>query len=301
MSDHKQILLVLGATAVSVHGEGATVNVDSPYEVATIEKLAADSPETPFNVGIRCNLSQKTGVTSRFGFDVTQPEFDDIVNRLQNIPNCTLQGVHCHCMPPRRSLDEYQDIAEAMLEVTLRLFPDAPPKFYAKAIATPFAETYSGKSGPELILEPGMALVADTMQFVTRVIDIKPSQSTPVALVSGSVYNTLPNKPKRNLSVQRISGPEDDSKVFDCLDIGGYTRMEDDILHTGYQGPLKPGDFLLFDNVGSYSIVLKPPFILPAPPILALEEEEGGIDVLRRAETMDDVFATYTVRNRAKA
>jgi diaminopimelate decarboxylase len=68
--------------------------------------------------------------------------------------------------------------------------------------------------------------------------------------------------------------------------------MGDDVLHRGYDGPLAPGDYLVFDNVGGYSLVLKPPFIFPAAPVLAWSGE-GEAEVLRRAERYEDVFGTF--------
>jgi diaminopimelate decarboxylase len=53
-------------------------------------------------------------------------------------------------------------------------------------------------------------------------------------------------------------------------------------------------DYIVFHNVGAYTIVLKPPFIAPAAPILAVSAAgKGKFEVVRRRETFDDVFATY--------
>jgi hypothetical protein len=54
------------------------------------------------------------------------------------------------------------------------------------------------------------------------------------------------------------------------FDIVGSSCMESDCLYRGYQGELKPGDYVVFDNVGAYTNVLRPPFINPAPPILSI-------------------------------
>jgi len=67
--------------------------------------------------------------------------------------------------------------------------------------------------------------------------------------------------------------------------------MEDDYLYKNYYGWLYKGDFLVFDNVGSYSIVYKPPFILPNVPIIVL----NGLDyiIVKEAETFNYIFQTY--------
>ena len=51
------------------------------------------------------------------------------------------------------------------------------------------------------------------------------------------------------------------------------------------------GDIVVFENVGSYSVVLKPPFILPNFPII--EWDNGQTRVVKRKESFDDLFHTY--------
>ena len=50
---------------------------------------------------------------------------------------------------------------------------------------------------------------------------------------------------------------------------------------------------LVFDDVGSYSVVMKPPFILPNVAIIELLPDQDGFEVIKRGETFDDVFSTY--------
>nr|MZG79422.1 decarboxylase [Photobacterium lucens] len=59
----------------------------------------------------------------------------------------------------------------------------------------------------------------------------------------------------------------------------------------GYTGRLFQGDFLIFNNVGSYSIVFKPPFILPNVPIIELTG--NSVELIKRQETVDDIFETF--------
>ena len=68
--------------------------------------------------------------------------------------------------------------------------------------------------------------------------------------------------------------------------------MEHDCLYRDLKEAVRPGDFVVFENVGAYTVVMKPPFIQPAPAILA--HEGGSFAPARRAERCDDVFATYS-------
>ena len=55
------------------------------------------------------------------------------------------------------------------------------------------------------------------------------------------------------------------------------------------------GDYLVFSNVGSYSIVFKPQFIMPNVPIIEYRETIGTYEIIKRQETMNDVFSTFVI------
>ena len=52
------------------------------------------------------------------------------------------------------------------------------------------------------------------------------------------------------------------------IDVVGYTCMENDVLFRGFEGAIGAGDYAVFDNVGAYTNVLRPPFIRECPAIL---------------------------------
>ena len=82
-----------------------------------------------------------------------------------------------------------------------------------------------------------------------------------------------------------------DLQTYTDLDFGGFTCIESDYLYRHYAGALAQGDIVIFGNVGSYSVVLKPPFILPNFPVLDLSE--GGEELIKRGENFDDLFHTF--------
>jgi diaminopimelate decarboxylase len=84
------------------------------------------------------------------------------------------------------------------------------------------------------------------------------------------------------------------------IDVTGYTCMEIDVLQRGFPGELAVGDFLVFGNVGAYTSVFKPPFIRPAPAMLATTGRGDAFSVARRGETLDDVLATYALPGAAE-
>ncbi|GAK56886.1 Orn/DAP/Arg decarboxylase 2 [Candidatus Vecturithrix granuli] len=302
---------------------GSIVNLDSFYEVAMVEAIARRAPGQILTVGLRCNVDLGIENVSRFGFDTSGQMLESAFRTLRRVKNCRVAGLHCHLLTPTRSAESYAFLVKKMLEIAAGLFEDAPPQFidvgggffskmipalrkqfpfaiptfqeYAQAISPLFANTFPGGLGPELLLEPGIAITADTMQFVAKVIDIKTVRSRVIALLSGSIYNIKPTKNTRNLPIRVFHNNDDiKSRYADgIIDLVGYTCMEDDCLYTGYQGHLSVGDYVVFDNVGAYTIVLKPPFISPCPPIISYDANLKDVTVIRHQEKFSHIFSTY--------
>ncbi|MDD7317453.1 MAG: pyridoxal-dependent decarboxylase [Prevotella sp.] len=297
---------------------GGVVNLDDYVEVANILELANANPDKPVNIGIRCNFKINDGVVSRFGFDVEKPEFGEMIRRLQSVDNIRLFGLHCHFAS--RRLDTWRPRAEGMAALTDKICNDTPDHIdlggglfgkmkdsLKKQFDTPiptYAE-YAAEAAaailehfgrciekPKLFIEPGSALVGDVMRFVARVESIKNIRGKDIATLMGSIYNINPTLNKKNPPLEVMHDTEKQSNEYRDLDFAGFTCIESDYLYRGYDGPLAVGDFAVFDNVGSYSVVLKPPFILPNFPILELHGDK--VTVIKRQETFDDIFHTYT-------
>ena len=71
-------------------------------------------------------------------------------------------------------------------------------------------------------------------------------------------------------------------------DFVGYTCLEHDVLYNDYNGEIAVGDYIVFDNVGGYSNVSKPPFIRPNCYMISSNDS-----VIKRAETTEEVICTY--------
>jgi diaminopimelate decarboxylase len=128
------------------------------------------------------------------------------------------------------------------------------------------------------------------MSFVSKVVSIKEVRGKAIATLLGSIYNINPTLNTKNppITVFHMGGEQ---RWYSDLDFGGYTCIESDYLYRGYYGPLAQNDMVMFCNVGSYSIVLKPPFILPNFPVLVIEKD--SVHVVKRPETFADLFSTY--------
>jgi len=301
--------------------DGAIINLDSMSDYAGVMCVASQAPQRDFSVGLRCNFALAEGCTSRFGFDSSCPEFWQVIEGIRSSRNVTLSGLHCHF--PNRDLASFKSRMHHMLDLASRVFPSPPafldvgggffgempesmqqayktkpPDFtqYAEAICTSFGSAYAASDRkPALFIEPGTALVADTLKFYVRVIDIKEVRGRRIATVAGSLFNISPYSRVRYLPVCVMHRQSHNVGVsVEKFDIAGYTCIEDDYLTKGLSGPLEVGDFLEYRNVGSYSIVMKPPFILPNVPILRISDEGGEAFVIRSAESVANLFESFS-------
>lgn len=301
---------------------GSIVNVDWPYQVQIVDQIAQHFPHRQIVVGIRVTFDLPASRPSRFGFDADGSELKAVIEHLRGLANVEIAGLHCHFLTPKRSTDDYRFITERMLRLTAEHFGDTPPRFvnlgggyfskmkeelqtqfgitvptyeqYAEAIATSLAAGYPAGKAPELILEPGIALTADVARFVTKVIDVHELGSRKLALVSGSIYDIKPTLNSRNLPIQVIARAHADARsISGSLDIVGYTCMEHDVLFAGYEGTLATGDWVVFDNVGAYTNVLRPPFIRECSAMLGWSVQNDTFELLKRKEVFSDVFNTY--------
>lgn len=294
---------------------GGTVNLDSIYEIEMIKDIVKRHPHHILNIGIRVNFDINDGVTSRFGFDIVSDDFNAVLSFVKDTANINLIGVQCHFAT--RGLETWRPRAERMLAIldslqltpahidlggglfgkmddSLKLqFDSYIPTYeeYANAVAPLFAEHYKNyKNKPLLLIEPGSALVGDCMKFACKVINIKEVRGKAIATLLGSIYNINPTLNKKNPPIHVYSMGKEQKNYID-LDFGGFTCIESDYLYRHYNGSLAQGDMVVFSNVGSYSVVLKPPFILPNFPIIELSG--NGVELIKRGEVFDDLFHTY--------
>ena len=293
---------------------GGTDNIDSAEELEIVRTIAAKHKDKILNVGIRCNYDVNDGVVSRFGFDVDGNDFKRALEFVTETPNVHFINFQCHFA--KRQIEYWPARAKGMIELldhtgiiperidiggglfgkmedSLKAqFKSEIPDYraYAEAAATVFAEYFAGKDcKPELLIEPGSAVVGDCMKFVGTVKTIKNVRGKWIATVLGS---------QKNISMSGINPPMEvismgeEPADYTNLDFAGFTCIEGDVLYSGYTGKLAHDDAIVISNCGSYSLVMKPPFILPNFPVLDICGEKA--EVIKRGETFDDLFHTFS-------
>lgn len=293
--------------------DGGTINIDSIEELEQVKDTHNRHADKMIHVGIRCNYDVNDGVVSRFGFDIDGAEFMEAVKFATTTKNVKFINFQCHFA--KRQIAYWPARAKGMVDLIDRLgiiperidiggglfgkmadslraqFSCEIPDYeaYAKAAAQVFADYFKDKDvKPELLIEPGSAVVGDCMKFIGTVKTIKNVRGKWIATVLGS---------QKNISMTGINPPMEviamggEQKEYKDLDFVGFTCIEGDVLYHNYTGKLAHQDVIVISNCGSYSLVMKPPFILPNFPVLDISE--GKTEVIKRAENFDDLFHTF--------
>lgn len=292
---------------------GGTLNVDALEEIKIIREIAGEHPEKILNIGIRCNYDVSDGIVSRFGFDVDSNDFEQVIEFVNSIPNIKLINLQCHFA--KRQIEYWEKRAKGMVDLIDKIgiiperidlggglfgkmeeslksqFTSEIPSYevYAEVVATIIAERFRNDDNePELIIEPGTAIVGDCMKFAGTIKSIKCIRGKYIASVLGS---------QKNIGMAGVNPPIEiyamgnKQKEYKDIDFVGFTCIENDCLYKNYSGLLGIEDMIVIGNCGSYSVVMKPPFILPNFPVLDISD--GGVDVIKNAERFDDIFGTY--------
>lgn len=305
---------------------GGVVNADSESDIKFFRKIANEHKKIKLRLGIRCNFNIGDGVISRFGFSEKNGELEKAINDIKSIDNAEIVSLHSHFAS--RHLTSWEKATDGMLSIYKKYFANSsnsieyislggglygkmtnelkeslnidPPSFnqYAEVAAKKFKKFFSNfnvNDTPTLILEPGTALAANALKFVCSVHNIKKIDEQYIATLTGSFFNTNPTSSSIFLPFKTFKrNKEKEAKFYENIHFAGYTCIETDYLAKNYSGDLSDGDFVVFDSAGSYSVVMKPPFILPNVPIVEITHSK--IFLIKRHETFDDVFSTYEMK-----
>lgn len=290
---------------------GGIVNVDNYEELNRILTFAGKYPEQRIKFGLRVNIDIGQGFVSRFGID--EDELGKAFERVRLVHNAKVIGLHCH-IGKSRSIEAWRKRAQTMLGLADRFFTSAPsyislgsgmygemmpslahqfgedlPSYeaYAEVVARPFADHYPDGDGPILFTEPGTTLINKYISFIAKVTAIKHIKGKTFVVLDGSKHNLGELCELKQLPVQ-IMGSGHQRETVRHADFVGYTCLEHDILRKDYDGEIAVGDYVIFDNVGGYSNVSKPPFIKPN---CCMVSSKGNL--IKRAESTEEIICTY--------
>ena len=303
---------------------GSLVNIDSQSELALVLDNARKHLDRQISIGLRINigLSDEAGQShiqnslkvGRFGFDPTGVE--NVKDQFSKARNLKVVSLHGHTSTIDRSKWCFEVITKTLCRIAENYFPDSvesinvgggffgrmhsglpfkdAPTFeeYADVICGVLnRNTWVKKNHPTLVIEPGVAMVADCLSFITKVVSVKVIREQVFVTVDGSAFHAKPTFHNLNLPHQVITQKE--GRLVGNFNVVGSTCMEKDILLKNITAPLpESGDYIKIDNVGAYTVVMTPPFINPAPAIVA-DEGEGQYKLIRKKQTLDEIFSNY--------
>ena len=281
--------------------DGMTVNLDSRRELDWLAELPADGC---FRVGLRVNVSLPEDESfSRFGFD--GEGLAEAVARIRTLPNVRLAGIHLHRTSKSRSLDVYRTITARAVRVLKEFgiepdyidigggffghFPGKPG--YADYAAV-LAEGLRGL-GARIIIEPGNALIASPITFLSSVIDVKKVGDERVVVCDGSRGDIDPFFRKTDY-FKSFPGMEEGRPNAPAQTVVGCTCLENDRMFRLENGPeLHPSDRIAFRNTGAYTMVLSPLFIRYFPRVYV--RENGTVRPATAEWTAQDYLNGYGV------
>lgn len=306
--------------------EGALINIDHIDELKLLEEIAHELGET-IEIGIRINADVGIHQSSdRFGFNLESGEAIQIVEMCTKKKLLIISGLHIHLTSYIIEPDNREDFTpanrirliwpkgsdmyrEASKKIT-RLAEEIKEKFginikyvdmgggfpgvdsltpYVEAIVEPILDSF-GQDLPILILEPGRAIIRDAIHLVSTVVGVKELPNGERVIIIDAGINLLPTSLWRRQEIETVSKTQGSLKE---TTIYGPLCLQTDIISKVKLPELKSGDRLVIKNVGAYNISQSSSFILPRPLVLIIENGEARI--LRRNETIEDVFSFESV------
>ncbi len=292
---------------------GAVVNLEAKRELGWLRELPADKN---YNIGIRLNINishispedaDGEDDNSRFGFSDESDEFAEALKYIDSIANVTLAGLHIHRTAHSRSPRFYERSIEYAANVIEKyglsldyldvgggyfgIFPNKPTfRDYADAFHAPLER--HGLCGLRIIIEPGNALTASSFAFLSEVIDVKRIDRHTYFVTTDGSRNDIDPFFHKTGYIRDIMYQDNDRAIEPRQIITGCTCLEYDRLFTLDDAPqLRPGDRILYHNVGAYTMTLSPQFIRLWPAVYALHTD-GTYTQVRRSSCAEDILAT---------
>lgn len=302
---------------------GVLVNIDSYDEFKWIEKFANES-KIKCRIGIRLNFNFSKN-PSRFGISIHDKSIEEIIVKSNSNKYLSFESLHYHYAS--RELSVWKNCARDFVSFldTLNLkvisklkfislgggmfsrmdnyiqkqLPFEIPNFdeYANNSVKFLVDYFNSKPDlsalPEVLIEPGTALASKALDFAVQVVSIKNINNEFYINTSGSKYNMNPSPNRINSPVKVYNSNKNKVISVTKAKLTGYTCIESDIIHDDFSGDIAKGDTIIFKEVGSYSVVMKPPFILPDVPIIQFNNITNCYDLIRRKQTFSDVFHNF--------
>lgn len=300
--------------------EGALINVDHLDEIEQLEEIASEIGKI-IDIGIRLNM--EVGIDQlpdRFGFNIENGEALEVVTRCHEKGFLNIIGLHGHLTSyiiernsesniPAKAINliwpkdhrAYQMASEKIVSFTNEIstryglkikYLDMGGGFptvdgitpYVDAIVDPILSGFEEKDLPTLILEPGRAIVSDTVHLITTVVASKILSNGQRAVVVDAGINILPTSFWKFQDIECLN--KSDANLEETI-IYGPLCLQTDIISKIELPELKAGDKLLVKNIGAYNLPQSSTFIYAQPTVVLIDND---IRIIRKKQEIDDIF-----------
>lgn len=302
--------------------DGALTIADHTEELRMLEKIASKLGR-PIDIGIRINTDVGIDqMPDRFGFNIGSGEAGRAAKQCVDTKLLNIVCLHIHLTSyiiepdnlrgvPAKSIKliwpkgarPYAEASEKMAAFAREIserhgidikyldlgggFPavDALTP-YVDAVTSPILNAYKGRETPLLILEPGRAIVGNSVHLISTVVSVKVLPNAQRAIIIDSGINILPTSFWRYQDIEIHPGAK--GVLHDTI-VYGPLCLQTDIVHRGMLPEVSAGDKIVIKNVGAYNIPQSGTFIFPRPAVVMIDR--GKAQLIRRAETVDDIFS----------
>lgn len=302
-------------TFLEAVANGAVVNLETKREIQWLRDLPT---EGSFLIGLRLNINishvspedaDGEDDNSRFGFSDQSDEFADAIAEISKLANVSLAGLHIHRTTHSRDPRFYRRSVEYAANVIRKygldldyldvgggyfgIFPNKPTfADYADAFYKPLAD--AGLTGLRIIVEPGNALTASAFKFLSEVVDVKRVDSTTRFVTTDGSRNDVDPFFRKSDYLKEIILADNSRPIEPLQIVAGCTCLEYDRLFTLVDHPrLEPGDRIIYNNVGAYTLTLSPQFIRLWPRVYAVGKD-GLYRLVRRESNASDIISLDT-------
>ncbi len=298
-------------------GEGI-VHADSLDDLLLIKNVVRYLENTiqNFKIGVRLSIKDDK-LISRFGIEYDKKNFKKILNNLSEINLDFPYSLHFHY--PSRDFSSFEYRINKIIETLKEIFddhgqipkyvdfgggfpskmPDSVLNTFKNNVYLPInnygeyllkAINNSNLPNFKLILEPGTAIVANSMYLVGNIKSItnKSNKSYLNTDMTRNLIGGMSNGTSYPIKyVSRFVSKTSD-KVKKKYFLAGYTCVEGDLMGD-LELDIKPeiNDKVILSNIGSYSNVFKSPFI--RPDIATYTWDGKKLKCVRRKQLIEDI------------
>lgn len=304
---------------------GVMISIDSHDELIALSRIASDlgkEVKAAFRVNpdISANAHPKlaTGLKiSKFG--IPRQEIVDTYREAKGLPGVKPVGIHCHIGSQILEISPYTETVNRMMDLVGQVcdfvdleFVDIGGGFgipYQKGVKTPtpqdwadailptFKDRCAGLGiSPELHLEPGRYIVADTTVLLAHVNTVKKAYANFIGVDAG--FNTLIRPAMYDSYHEVVVANRAGEKGTGTYTVAGPVCESGDILARDRQLPqVKKNDTIALLDAGAYGYCMSSQYV-GRPRCAEVLVHDGQAELIRKRETYDDLLHNQLIPGR---